>query len=81
MAMAYTAALISRLFDFILANKKGNDVEPDIIYYLFRFMRSGKDHQVPRDALITSIASNILLDVYPPKMYNKIILTLANTNI
>ena len=81
MVITYTVALISRLFDFILASRKGNDVEPDFVYYLFRFMRSKRDHQVPRNVLIISIALRILLDVYPLKIYSKIILTLANINV
>lgn len=36
--IAYIIALISRLFDFILASRKGNDVEPDFVYYLSRFI-------------------------------------------
>ena len=80
MAVAHTAASMSRLFDFILASKRGNDVEPDVVHHLPRFMRSGRDHEVPRDALMTSVASSILLDAYPPKMHSKTILTLANMN-
>ena len=81
MAVAHTAASMSRPFDFILASRKGNDVEPDFVPHLSRFMRSGEDHQVSRDALMTFIASSIMLDAYPPKMHGKTILTLANTNV
>lgn len=73
MAVDYTAALISRPFDFILASRRGNDIEPDVVHHLSRFMRSGRDHQVPRDALMTSVALSILLDVYPLKIHDKII--------
>lgn len=69
--MAYTAALTSWPFDFILASRRGNEVKPDFVYYLFKFIRCGEDHQVPRDALITFIASIIMLDVYLPKMHSK----------
>jgi len=80
MIVAHTTASMSWPFDFILASRRGNDVEPDFVYHLSRFMRSKRDHQVSRDALITSVASNILLDAYSPKMHDKTILTLANMN-
>lgn len=79
-AVDHTAASMSRPFDFILASRRGNNVEPDVVHHLSRFMRSGRDYQVPRDALMTFVASSILLDAYPPKMHGKIILTLANMN-
>ncbi len=78
MAVAHTAVSMSRPFDFILASRRGNDVEPDFVHHLSRFMRSGEDRQVPRDALMTFVASSIMLDAYPPKMHGKTILALAN---
>lgn len=78
MAVAHTAVSMSRLFDFILASRRGNDVEPDFVHHLSRFMRSGEDRQVPRDVLMTFVASSIMLDAYPPKMHGKTILALAN---
>ena len=80
MAVAHTEASMSQPFDFILASRRGNDIEPDVVHYLSRFMRAGRDLQVLCDALMTSVASSILLDAYPPKMHGKIILTLANMN-
>ena len=80
MAVAYTAASMSQPFDFILASRRGNDIKPDVVHHLSRFMRARRDLQVLRDALMTSVASSILLDAYPPKMHGKIILTLANMN-
>jgi len=72
MAVAHTAASLSQPFDFVLASRRGNEVQPDFIHHLSRFLRVGESHQTPRDALMAFIASNILLDAYPPKMHGKI---------
>jgi len=74
MAVAHTAASTSRPFDFTLASRRGNEVEPDFIHHLSRFMRCGEDHQDPRDALMNFTASSIMLGAYPPKMHGKTIL-------
>ena len=81
MAVAHTAASISRPFDFLSASRRGNDVEPDFVHHLSRFMRSGVDHQAPRDALMTFVASSIMLDAYPPKMHGKTILARATKRL
>ncbi len=81
MTVGHIAASTSRPFDFILASRRGNEVEPDFVHHLSRFLRCGEDHQVPRDALMTFIASSIMLDVYPPKMHGKTILAPVKTAI
>jgi len=43
-------------------------------------MRFKEDRQVSRDALMTFIASSIMLNAYLPKMHDKTILVLANMN-
>jgi len=78
--VAHTIVSMSRSFDFILASRRGNDVELDFVYHLFRFMRFKEDRQVSRDALMTFIASSIMLNAYLPKMHDKTILVLANMN-
>ena len=80
MAVAHTAASTSLPFDFILASRRGNGVEPDFAQHLSRFMGSGENRHIPRDALMTFIASSIMLDAYPPKMHGKTTLALANMN-
>ena len=80
MAVTHIAASISRSFDFILTSRRGNDVESDFVHHLFRFMRSEENHQIPRDALMTFIASSIMLDAYSLKMHDKTILTSKRMN-
>jgi len=81
MIVGHIAASTSWSFDFILASRRGNEVELDFVHHLFRFLRCEEDHQVPRDALMTFIASSIMLDVYPSKMHGKTILTPIETTI
>ena len=71
MAVAHTAASLSEPFDFVLASRRGNEARPDFAHHLSRFLRVGEIHQAPRDAQMTFVASNILLDAYPPKMHGK----------
>jgi len=69
MAVTHIAVSMSRPFDFILASQRDNDVEPDFV------------HQVSRDALMTFIASSIMLDAYSLKMHGKTILTSKKMNV
>ena len=80
MAVAHTAVSINQPFDFVLASRRGNEVQPDFVHHLSRFLQVGESHQIPRDALMAFIASNILLDAYPPKMHGTIPLHLPNLN-
>ena len=72
MAVAHTAASLSQPFDFVLTSRWGNEVQPDFIHHLSRFLQVKESHQTPCDALMAFIASNILLDAYSPKMHGKI---------
>jgi len=78
MAVAHTAVSINQPFDFVLASCRGNEVQPDFIHHLSRFLRVRESHQTLCDALMAFIVSNILLDAYPPKMHGMIPLHLLN---
>ena len=74
MAVAHTAATLHQPFDFVLASRRGNDsneVQPDFVHHLSRFLRIRESQQVSRNELMTFIASNILLDGYLPEMHGK----------
>ncbi|MCJ1235116.1 hypothetical protein MMC14_003080 [Varicellaria rhodocarpa] len=72
MAVAHTAASSNRPFDFIIASRQGNEVQEDFVNHLSRFLRVGENYQTSQIALMSFIASNILLDAYPPKMHGKL---------
>ena len=78
MAVVHTAASLTQPFDFITASRRGNEVEHDFVHHLSRFLHVGESQQASRDALMTFVASNILLDAYPPKMHGKTAPQLAN---
>jgi len=71
MAVAHTAASLNQPFDFVLASRRGNEVQPDFEHHLTRFLELGLKHKASQDALITFVASSILLDAYSPKMHSK----------
>ena len=71
MAVAHTAASLSRPFDFVLSSRRGNEVQPDFEHHLSRFLRLGVKHETPQNSLMTFVASSVILDAYPPKMHGK----------
>lgn len=81
MAVTHIAVSMSRSFDFILTSQRDNDVESDFIHHLFRFIRFEENHQISRDALMTFIASSIMLDAYFLKMHDKTILVSKKMNV
>ena len=74
MAVAHTAASLSQPFDFMIASRQGNEIQPDFVNHLSTFLQIGEGHKAPRDALMAFIASNILFDAYPPKMHGETLL-------
>lgn len=70
-AVAHTAASINQPFDFISTTRRGNEILPDFVGHVSRFLKLGEIHKVPRQALMKFIASTIMLDAYPPRMHGK----------
>lgn len=81
MIVNHIAISTNRSFDFILTNRRDNEIELDFVHYLFKFMRCKNNYQISHDALITFIASNIMLNAYLLKMHNKTILISMKTTI
>ena len=71
MAVIHIASSFTERFDFVFTSRRDHEIQPDFIDYLSRLLRIRKSHQALRDALITFIVLNILLDAYPPNIYNK----------
>ena len=71
MTVAHTATSLIRSFDFVLASRRGNEVQSDFEHHLTRFLELESKHKTSQDALMTFVASSILLDVYSSKMHGK----------
>ncbi len=71
MAVAHTATSLNQPFDFVLASRRGNEVQPDFEHHITRFLELGLKHKASQDTLMTFVASGILLDAYSPKMHGK----------
>ena len=78
MAVVHTAASLTQSFNFITVSWWDNEVEHNFIYHLSRFLHVRESQQTSHDALITFVASNILLDTYPLKMHDKTASQLVN---
>jgi len=71
MAVSQTAASVLRPFNFVTASRLGNEVGLDHADHLTSFFRLGIDHGLSDNTITDFIASTILLDAYPPKIYRE----------
>lgn len=70
--VAHTAASINQPFNFISTTWQGNEILPDFVGHVSRFLKLGETHKVPSQAFMKFITSAIMLDAYPPQMHGKI---------
>ena len=71
MTVTHTAATLIQSFNFVLASRRGNEVQSDFEHHLTRFLEIGLKHKTDQDVLMIFVASSILLDAYSSKMHDK----------
>ena len=70
-AIDHVAASITEPFDFIASSRLSNDLTDDYRDHVRNFISLGKDFFVSYKSLTSFLASSILMDAYPPRIYSK----------
>ena len=70
-AAADVASNFNQPFDFVLASRCGNRIQPDHGNHLLTFLRLGAASDVCDKDVNEFVASTLLLDAYPPGMHRR----------